>query len=133
MTPPPGFFENIEIPIWCPIEDKKGKTKPGKKLKKAASLYKKLTRKHIIRLNIIKYKVDHIYIYRLRPSSSGNLAIYEIGKINDPWKYAAYYEFEWTDVSNRCCEGFWGDRSLVEKFTNAMNLLLIKDKKDSIK
>lgn len=80
-----------------------------------------------------KYNLDKFYIYRLRNPENKNLSIYEIGIVENPNNYDVEYEFTWNDVNGRCCEGFWGDRPLVEKFCNSMNEINIRNKKKEIK
>ena len=106
-----------------------------KKLKKITKKYKKLLKnnKNNIREQIIKYKVPKIYIYRLSNPNNKNLQIYEIGEVHKPYIFPVDYIFNWDDVSLRCCEGFWGDRYLVEKFVNSMNKTLIKERKKELK
>ena len=136
ISNPPGYFDNIKIPNFCPLKDKKSlckkkkKYKPNKFLKKAVKFYNKANKHIKLREDIIKYKVDKLYVYRLRNPENKNLQTYEIGVVKNPWKYDINYKFNWNDVNSRCCEGFWGDRPLVEDFVYSMNVNIVNKKKN---
>jgi len=136
LSYPPGYFDNIKIPNFCPLKDKKSfckknkKNKPNKFLKKAVKFYNKANKHIKLREDIIKYKVDKLYVYRLRNPENKNLQTYEIGVVENPWKYDINYKFNWNDVNSRCCEGFWGDRPLVEDFVYSMNVNIVNKKKN---
>lgn len=59
---------------------------------------------------------NRFYIYRLR--ESGNIKTFEIGYVENPKKGITY---TWGDVNARICEGFWGDKIMVEKVVRLLN------------
>lgn len=64
----------------------------------------------------IAFVSKRFYIYRLR--ESGNTKTFEIGYVENPKKGITY---TWDDVNARICEGFWGDKVMVEKVVRLLN------------
>ena len=61
---------------------------------------------------------NRFYIYHLKDLDNNNLRAFEIGYIENPNKGITY---DWKDVDHRVCEGFWGDKQMVEKVVRLLN------------